>query len=139
MGKNTNETIKSTIEPEGELCVRTLAMPGDTNPNGDIFGGWVLSQMDIAGGIYSGKRCHGRTVTVSVETMTFHLPVLVGDVLCCYCSTLKEGNSSLKIKIEAYVIRRFETERVKVTEGIFTYVAVNEERRPRSIDSYSIK
>mgnify|MGYP000335693091 CR=1 FL=1 len=136
MGKNKDQ---EEVEILGELCVRTLAMPGDTNPNGDIFGGWVLSQMDIAGGIYSGKRCHGRTVTVSVETMTFHKPVMVGDVLCCYCSTIKEGNSSLKMKIEAWVIRRFDTRRVKVTEGTFTYVAVDEDRRPRSINSFDTK
>lgn len=122
-------------QPEGELSVRTLAMPGDTNPNGDIFGGWVLSQMDIAGGIYSGKRCQGRTVTVAVDSMTFHLPVLVGDVVCCYCSTVREGNTSLAVKIEAWVIRRNDTERTIVTEGVFTYVAVDENRVPRSINS----
>lgn len=138
MGKkeSTSEKIPSTAS---ELCVRTLAMPADTNPNGDIFGGWVLSQMDIAGGIYSGKRCRGRTVTVAVESMTFHLPVMVGDVLCCYCETIKEGNTSLTIKIEAWTIRRFDTKRILVTEGVFTYVAVDEERRPRSIDSFSTK
>jgi acyl-CoA thioesterase YciA len=123
--------------PKGDLCVRTLAMPGDTNPNGDIFGGWVLSQMDIAGGIFSGKRCRGRTVTVALDSMTFHLPVMVGDVLCCYCDTIKDGKTSLTLKIEAWVIRRFETERIKVTEGVFTYVAVDEDRRPRSINSKS--
>ncbi|MDD0853440.1 acyl-CoA thioesterase [Halobacteriovorax sp. GB3] len=125
----------SERQPKGELCVRTLAMPGDTNPNGDIFGGWVLSQMDIAGGIYSGKRCQGRTVTVAVDSMTFHRPVLVGDVVCGYCETVKEGNTSLAVKIEAWVIRRNETERTIVTEGVFTYVAVDENRKPRSIDS----
>ncbi|EQC43785.1 acyl-CoA thioesterase [Bacteriovorax sp. Seq25_V] len=140
MGKK-EETKKSSEKKQvsGELCVRTLAMPGDTNPNGDIFGGWVLSQMDIAGGIFSGKHCHGRTVTVAIESMTFLKPVLVGDVLCCYCDLIKEGNSSITLKIEAWTIRRFETERVLVTEGVFTYVAVDEERRPRSIHSFSTK
>lgn len=139
MGKKDLIDENRVPSKTSELCVRTLAMPGDTNPNGDIFGGWVLSQMDIAGGIFSGKRCHGRTVTVAVESMTFHRPVLVGDVLCCYCEVIKEGRTSLTLKIEAWTIRRFETKRVLVTEGIFTYVAVDEERRPRSIDSYSLK
>ena len=135
MGKNNS----AQPSPQGELCVRTLAMPGDTNPNGDIFGGWVLSQMDIAGGIFSGNRTKGRSVTVAVESMTFHLPVSVGDVLCCYCNTIKEGNTSLTLKIEAWVVRKFDTQRIKVTEGKFTYVAVDENRKPRSINSVSLK
>lgn len=126
---------ESNRNPSGELCVRTLAMPGDTNPNGDIFGGWVLSQMDIAGGIYSGKRCQGRTVTVAVDGMTFHRPVLVGDVVCCYCETVREGKTSLAVKIEAWVIRKHESHRTIVTEGVFTYVAVDADRKPRSINS----
>ncbi len=139
MGKKEDINTSNKTEGKGELCVRTLAMPGDTNPNGDIFGGWVLSQMDIAGGIFSGKHCHGRTVTVAIESMTFLKPVLVGDVLCCYCDLIKEGNTSITLKIEAWTIRRFETQRVLVTEGVFTYVAVDEERRPRSINSFSTK
>jgi len=120
-------------EPVGELSTRTLAMPGDTNPDGDIFGGYVLSQMDIAGGIYSKKFCCGRTATVAVDSMTFHLPVLVGDVLCCYSSLIREGNTSLAIKVEAWAIRAYSTERVKVTEGTFTYVAIDENGKPTSI------
>ena len=120
-------------QPKGELAVRTLAMPADTNPNGDIFGGWVLSQMDIAGAIIAGKEAKGRTVTVQVETMTFHRPVHVGDVLCCYVEVIKIGNTSLKLKIEAWAMRNFDPDRVKVTEGIFTYVAIDENRKPRPI------
>lgn len=120
-------------QPKGELAVRTLAMPADTNPNGDIFGGWVLSQMDIAGAIIAGKEAKGRTVTVQVETMTFHRPVHVGDVLCCYVDVIKIGNTSLKLKIEAWAMRNFDPDRVKVTEGIFTYVAIDENRKPRPI------
>lgn len=129
----------SQISPVGELSTRTLAMPGDTNPAGDIFGGWVLSQMDIAGGIYSLKRCKGRTVTVAVDSMTFLRPVLVGDVLCCYCDVIREGTTSLKIKIEAWAIRQYETERVKVTEGTYTFVAVDRDGKPRSINSSILK
>lgn len=120
-------------EPQGELAVRTLAMPGDTNPNGDIFGGWVLSQMDIAGAIMAGKRARGRTVTVSLEAMKFHLPVYVGDVLCCYADVVKIGRTSIQIKIEAWAMRNFDPERVLVTEGVFTYVAVDENRKPRVV------
>lgn len=119
--------------PQGELSVRTLAMPGDTNPNGDIFGGWVLSQMDIAGAIVAGKRAKGRTVTVSLEAMKFHLPVFVGDVLCCYADVVKVGRTSIQIKIEAWAMRNFDPERVLVTEGIFTYVAIDEHRKPRPV------
>ena len=126
-------------QPNGELQTRTLAMPGDTNPAGDIFGGWVLSQMDIAGGIYSKKRCKGRTVTVAVDSMTFYLPVLTGDVLCCYVGTEKEGNTSITVKIEAWAVRQYDTERIKVTEGLFTYVAVDDQRKPRSINSNALK
>lgn len=118
-------------EPLGELAIRTQAMPADTNPSGDIFGGWVLSQMDIAGGVYSSSLARGRTVTVAVDGMTFHRPVLVGDILCCHVQTIKTGNTSLSIKVEAWVSRNFR--RFKVTEGIFTYVAIDEDRKPRPI------
>ena len=117
-------------EIDGELSLRTLAMPGDTNPNGDIFGGWLMSQMDIAGSIYAMKHCGGRVVTVAIDSMVFHSPVNVGDIVCCYANTVKEGNTSVAIKIEVYVMKRFQKERVKVTEGVFTYVRINEEGRP---------
>jgi acyl-CoA thioesterase YciA len=120
-------------DPIGDLSTRTLAMPADTNPDGDIFGGWVLSQMDIAGGIFSKKYCGGRTATVAVDSMQFHLPVYVGDVLCCYAHVVKEGNSSLTVKVEAWAIRQYSPERVKVTEGTFTFVAIDSSGRPTSI------
>lgn len=122
------------VTPLGELETRTLAMPADTNPAGDIFGGWVLSQMDIAGGIYTKKICKGRTVTVAVDSMTFHLPVQVGDVLCCYADTIRVGRTSVTVKIEAWAVRQYETQRTKVTEGTFTYVAVDHHRKPRVIE-----
>lgn len=121
--------------PVGDLVIRTLAMPADTNPAGDIFGGWVLSQMDIAGGLYTKKIANGRTVTVAVDSMTFHLPVLTGDTLCCYVSTQKIGNTSIAVKIEAWASREYSEDRIKVTEGIFTYVAVNSNRKPRKVES----
>ncbi len=118
----------------GELAIRTLAMPADTNPDGDIFGGWLLSQMDIAGGIVTKKLTHGRTVTVAVDSMTFHLPVYVGDVCCCYVECLKIGRTSVQVKVEAWCIRQYSTERVLVTEGIFTYVAIDDDKKPRVIN-----
>ena len=121
-------------EIDGELSLRTLAMPGDTNPNGDIFGGWLMSQMDIAGGIITKSIAGGRTVTVGINSMTFHRPVLVGDTLCCYVKLLKTGNTSLTVKIESWAKRQFDDKaRVLVTEGEFTYVAVTKDRVPRKV------
>ena len=122
----------SNIEiPNGDLVTRTLAMPGETNPNGDIFGGWVLSQMDIAGGVAASEVCRGRAATVHVDEMTFHLPVKIGDVLSCFVELEKIGNTSMTFKIEAWVHRKFE--HFKVTEGTFIYVALNDEARPRPV------
>jgi len=102
----------------------------DTNPAGDIFGGWVLSQMDIAGAVVVRKRAQNRVVTVAVDGMSFHKPVLVGDILCCYVDITRVGRTSITVHIEAWVARQNGTERVKVTEGNFTYVVVDEDRNP---------
>ncbi|MEC7278040.1 MAG: acyl-CoA thioesterase [Bdellovibrionota bacterium] len=123
--------------PTGELTVRTMAMPRDTNPIGDIFGGYLLSQMDIAGGIYSQKIAKGRTVTIAVDSMTFYKPLNVGDVLCCYCDTIKIGRTSIAVKVEAWTIRKFQADREKITEGVFTYVAIDDNSRPRPIKEES--
>ena len=120
--------------PKGELTTRTLAMPGDANPNGDIFGGWVLSAMDIAGGIASGARARGRVATVAVDALTFHRPVRIGDVLCIYAEILRVGRSSIAIQLEAWVLRHLTGTREQVTEGRFTYVAIDDEGRPRPVD-----
>jgi acyl-CoA thioesterase YciA len=122
-----------TTEPRGELTVRTIAMPADTNANGDIFGGWVLSQMDQAGGIAGVERAHGRVVTIAVEAMTFIRPVKVGDVLCVYTQVESVGRTSMKIHIEAWA-RRFRTHtREKVTDATFTFVAIDDEGKPRPV------
>lgn len=119
--------------PRGDLTVRTMAMPADTNANGDIFGGWVMSQMDQAGGIAGVERARGRVVTVAVDAMTFHRPVKVGDVLCVYTEVESVGRTSMKIHIEAWA-RRFRTrERQKVTDATFTFVAIDDEGRPRPV------
>ncbi|OUR97098.1 acyl-CoA thioesterase [Halobacteriovorax marinus] len=119
--------------PDGELSLRTLAMPGDTNPNGDIFGGWLMSQMDIAGSIFAMKQCGDKVVTVAVNSMVFHSPVNVGDIVCCYAECTREGNTSMTIKIEVFVVKRFQQERTKVTEGVFTYVRVDDNGRPKPL------
>ncbi|GAA0579418.1 acyl-CoA thioesterase [Caenispirillum bisanense] len=117
--------------PQGEIMIRTLAMPADTNPAGDIFGGWLMSQMDLAGGMAAGVAAQGRVVTVAVDGMTFHKPVRVGDELTCYTRVIRTGRTSLAIKVEAWVRRRSTLEPVKVTEGTFTFVAIDETGRPR--------
>ena len=112
---------------------RTLAMPADSNASGDIFGGWVLSQMDIAAGIAAGQRAQGRVATVAIEAMSFLRPVHVGDVLCVYSSIKRCGRTSMSIELEAWALRNRIGERVKVTEGVFTFVAIDEDRRPRPL------
>lgn len=121
------------IEPRGTLATRTLAMPADANPSGDIFGGWVLAQMDIAGGITAGVRAAGRVATVAIDAMTFHRPVYVGDVLCVYADIIRVGRSSIAIHIEAWALRERVGERVRVTEGTFTFVAIDENGVPRPV------
>jgi acyl-CoA thioesterase YciA len=120
-------------EPKGELTVSVVAMPGDTNANGDIFGGWVLSQMDAAGGVAAVERARGRVVTIKVDGMTFIRPVRVGDVLSVYTQVESIGRTSMKIHIEAWAKRFLSHEREKVTDATFTFVAIDENRRPRPI------
>jgi acyl-CoA thioesterase YciA len=121
------------IEPTGELTTRTLAMPGDANPSGDIFGGWVLSQMDIAAGIAAGARAKGRVATVAIDAMQFLRPVRVGDVLCVYATLERVGRTSLAIRLEAWALRDRIGVREKVTEGLFTFVALDDEGQPRPV------
>ena len=120
-------------EPRGDLTVRTVAMPADTNANGDIFGGWVMSRMDQAGGIAGVERARGRVATVAVDAMTFLRPVRVGDVLCVYTEVESVGRSSLKIHVEAWARRFRENFREKVTDACFTFVAIDDNGRPRPI------
>ncbi len=120
-------------EPHGSLTIRTLAMPADTNPAGDIFGGWVISQMDIAGGIAAYERAHGRVVTVAVEAMTFIAPVKVGDVLCVYTDIERVGTTSITVSVEAWVRRERIGDRQQVTAGSFVYVALGDDGRKRPL------
>jgi len=120
--------------PTGELTIRAVAMPKDTNPRGDIFGGWLMSQMDLAGGIMATRRAMGRTATVAVDQMVFHRPVHVGNLVTCYADVIRIGNTSMAIKIEAWAQSSAEQDEPhKVTEGVFTYVAIDQDRRPRPV------
>lgn len=121
-------------QPRGELALRTLAMPADTNPSGDIFGGWVMAQMDIAGGITAWNRADGRVATVAVDGFTFHRPIFVGDVVCCYTEVVKTGRTSISVLVSAWVLRgRRPENRIKVTEGTFTFVAIDADGNKRDV------
>ncbi|ANI29176.1 acyl-CoA esterase [Yersinia entomophaga] len=127
--------------PNGELVLRTLAMPADTNANGDIFGGWLMSQMDIGGAIQAKEIAHGRVVTVRVDGMTFLKPVAVGDVVCCYARCIKTGRSSIVVNVEVWV-KKVSSEpigqRYRATEAVFTYVAVDDEGKSRPLPAGKI-
>jgi len=120
-------------EPQGQLCTRTLAMPADTNQNGDIFGGWLLSQMDISGGVFAAKITKTRNVTVAIDAMNFRKPVYVGDLVSVYGTLARVGRTSITVHLEAWVTRRKETQAILVTDGNFTYVSIDEQGRPQTI------
>lgn len=119
--------------PLGELSLKTLAMPSDTNRNGDIFGGWVVSQMDLAGATHAEKIAQGRVATVAIEAMAFMLPVSTGSSLSFYTKILNIGRSSIRINIEVWACYPAEDELRKVTEGVFTFVAINSDRHTRQV------
>jgi acyl-CoA thioesterase YciA len=120
-------------DPLRDPALRAIAMPADANPNGDIFGGWLLSQMDLAGGSQAVRRARGRVATVALTGMSFHLPVFVGDEVSCYAEIVKVGRTSITVKVESWARRGVSGERVKVTEGMFTYVAIGPDRQPRAV------
>jgi acyl-CoA thioesterase YciA len=126
-------TVETPASPAREPALRTIAMPADANANGDIFGGWVLSQMDLAGGSLAVQRARGRVATVAVTGMKFHLPVFIGDEVSCYGTIAKVGRTSITVHIESWARRHRTGERVKVTEGTFTYVAIGDDRKPRRV------
>jgi len=116
--------------PRSEPALRAIAMPADANPAGDIFGGWLRSQMDLAGGTVATRRANGRVVTVAITAMTFHRPVFVGDEVSCYVDIVKIGRTSITVKIGSWDRRGRGEEKIEVTVGLFTYVAVDSERKP---------
>jgi acyl-CoA thioesterase YciA len=126
-------TAIAQAAPTGTLTVRTIAMPSDTNANGDIFGGWVMAHMDQAGGIAGVERAQGRVVKVKVDSMTFIAPMKVGDVLEIYTLVESIGRTSMKIRIEAWAQRFQTTHRDKVTDALFTFVAVDDSGKPRRV------
>ena len=128
-------TEKSDTEPSGDLCIRTLAMPADTNANGDIFGGWLLSQMDVGGGVFASKVAKSRTVTVAIEAMNFRKAVYVGDLVSVYANLVRVGRTSMTVHLEAWALRRGEERPFLVTDGNFTYVSIDEHGRPQEVRS----
>jgi acyl-CoA thioesterase YciA len=123
----------SSYPPAGEPLIRAIAMPADANPSGDIFGGWLMSQMDLAGASAASRRCRGRCATVAVDAMIFHQPVFIGDEVSLYGNIVKIGRTSMTIHVEAWRRGRTGDVRNKVTEAIFTFVATGEDRKPRLV------
>lgn len=122
-----------TAPPDEVPAIRIIAMPADTNPSGDIFGGWLMSMMDMAGANVAYERAGGRVATVAVNEIEFHSPVLVGDLVSCYAKVIRTGRTSLATRVEVWVRGRSGGEPIKVTEGEFTYVAIDENRVPRPL------
>jgi len=120
-------------EPSGELSLQTVAMPKDTNARGDIFGGWLLSQMDIAASIAAAKIAGGRVATVAIDSMSFLVPVQVGAIVGCYTEINGVGSSSIQVLVEVWAQNQTSTEKSKVTEGLFVFVAIDEDGRTRAI------
>ncbi len=119
--------------PRGTLCLQTIAMPKDANANGDIFGGWLVSQMDLAAGVAARKQAHGRVATVAIDTMVFLRPVKIGDIVSCHTEILSIGRSSMKILVEVWETDDISGHQTKLTEGLFTFVAIDEEGRTRPV------
>ena len=124
---------QETTEPSGDLCIRTLAMPADTNANGDIFGGWLLSQMDVGGGVFASKVAKSRTVTVAIDAMNFRKAVYVGDLVSVYANLVRVGRTSMTIHLEAWALRRRELQPILVTDGNLTYVSIDDNDHPLAI------
>ncbi len=127
-------TTETTPQPpSGEPAIRTIAMPADTNPAGDIFGGWLMAQMDMAAGNAATRRARGRCATVAVNGIVFHSAVLVGDEVSLHATITRVGRTSMDIAVEAWRRSRDDENRFKVTEAVFTFVALGPDRRPRTI------
>lgn len=129
------DTVDAPRSPCGVVSLQTIAMPADTNFNGDIFGGWLLSQMDLAGAVAARRRAHGRITTIAIESMTFLTPVRVGDVISCYTTMERIGRTSMRIRIEVWETGDPKRAPVRLTEGVFTYVAIDDQGRPQALPS----
>ena len=131
MGINADKVLPVGRDP----TLRVVPMPSDANYSGDIFGGWIMSQMDISSGVFAAHVAKGRVVTVAVDAMTFHKPVYIGDDVSCYCSVAKRGNTSITVDVEAWVRRHHSDMVAKVTQGMFTFVAVDSNGKPKPLPS----
>jgi len=127
-----SEPIEDT-PPDEQPAVRITAMPADSNPYGDIFGGWLMSQMDLGASLVASRHCKGRAVTIAVDGMQFHRPVLIGDELSVFARLVKVGNTSMTVEVEAWRRPRHGDETQKVTQARFVFVAIDEVRRPRKV------
>ena len=127
------DPLNEESEPDGDLCIRTVAMPADTNANGDIFGGWLLSQVDVGGGVFASKVAKSRTVTVAIEAMNFRKPVYVGDLVSVHATLVRVGRTSITVHLEAWVLRRKESRSFLVTDGNFTYVSIDDQGCPQVV------
>ena len=123
----------NNTEPKGMLALQTIAMPADTNANGDIFGGWLMAQMDLGASVVARTRSNGKVATVAVNAMTFHKPVHVGDLVTIYSELLKEGTTSMHVGVEVWITRLPEGIRLKVTEAKFVFVAVDSDGNKRKL------
>lgn len=131
--QETSRETHDLQQDEGVLVIRTIAMPADTNPAGDIFGGWLMSQMDLAAGNLAGRVSRGRNSTVAVEGMQFLRPVKVGDEVTLYAILKKVGRTSMRIHVDAWARRRFEHRSERVTDADFVFVALDEDGKPRLV------
>lgn len=129
----TEASVKVTLPTDREPTLRVVPMPSDVNPSGDIFGGWIMSQVDIAGAIPALRLARGRIATVAVNSFVFKQPVLIGDIVSFYAEVARVGRTSITVNVEVYAERGLEREVVKVTEATLTYVAVGSDRKPRPV------
>lgn len=134
MTQNQNDLFEKDPKIQGELVLQTVAMPSYANVYGDIFGGWLVSQMDLGGAILAHQRAKNRVTTVAIDRMRFIKPVYIGDLVCCFANVQKTGRSSITIDMQVWVIRMRIHEKVQVAEGVFTYVAIDEKGKSKAID-----
>lgn len=126
--------MTNAVKPTGKLALQTVAMPADTNANGDVFGGWMVSHMDLAAAIEGWHIAKSRIVTIAIDALTFILPVYVGDTVTCYVELVSKGNTSMKLQVEAWALSIADESARKVAKGTFTFVAINDERKPHPVD-----
>jgi acyl-CoA thioesterase YciA len=126
--------MQNETKPRGKLAIQVVAMPGDTNANGDIFGGWLVSHMDMAAGIEARLRAKSRAVTVAIDSLRFIKPVNVGDTVCCYVDLIQVGRTSMKFHIEVWTVTLGRDYPLKVSEGVFSFVAIDDKAKPHPVD-----